>query len=57
MQKKAEDFIKNHPEEIRANFKKVYPQLPEEKSLDKQYDMVYDNPQNFAQEYIDAPHG
>lgn len=54
MQKKA-DFIKNHPEEIRANFKKVYPKLPEGKSLDEQYDMVYDKPQNFTLEYDKCP--
>lgn len=52
---KKKDFIKNHPEEIRANFKMIYPQEPDGKTLDKQYDMVYGEPQTITLEYYKNP--
>lgn len=52
---KKKDFMKNHPEEIRTNFKMIYPQEPDGKTLDKQYDMVYGEPQTITLEYYKNP--
>lgn len=52
---KREDFIKNHQEEIRENYKKLYPDRKNNGDFETQYDLLYGAPGNIITSFYQIP--